>query len=577
MNSNHKADDRFFCPDCCKCLSAEEELIEHQNTEHGNKKALTHTCDICGQEFYFKYKLDEHMYIHTGRKAHGCDKCSERFVSRKELDRHVAEHSQEVSFHCNTCDKTFGSIDQLQRHVKLHTGHGKYPCSICGASFRWKSQLSSHMVVHSQDFDFICGVCNKQFKRKRDLTRHVKIYHDTKPPYTCFECNKDFHSPFNLHKHKSETHWKRADAEDFPCRHCSGYFRFKKDLIRHEAKVHPPRPFVCTICQKRFTMMKFLEKHFELHHEDVVMIEGESYTIVKTEKVENTGANTGGETGEPGSIEQVITEEFHATRMEIDGTGDTNFENGSEPMFVVENVDTLTNGELLSQLKQAGEANQITVTEAEENVYQTSIINQEHLENQQPISEAITLAHLSEQQTVIDPTQELVPMIIENREQMEVAKQPVPQVIHVSTNTAPQTPKAQMLIPKVVTLPQPTTLSVTQPQVIKIQPKSLPATISFSPIGVTNADGGHKVNKVYIQRKVLPVSSKANTGGNVKILSVSGGQQTGTNVTPAVTSLTGVSTALHITDNTIIAGMVPTTAEDLVSADEVVEQAQSSV
>ncbi|XP_060566669.1 gastrula zinc finger protein XlCGF57.1-like [Ruditapes philippinarum] len=264
LNNYHKADDKHFCKTCLECLPSEEDLVEHEANNHANKRALTHKCEICEMEFHFKYKLDEHMYQHTGEKAHACEKCPERFISRKDLDRHMIDHQQEVSFRCNTCEKTFSTIDELQSHVKLHTGNAKYSCSLCHASFRWKSQLTSHMVVHSADRDFKCTFCARKFKRKRDLIRHVKIYHDTKPPYTCTECNKDLHSPYNLMLHKTETHWKETDIEPgkFPCINCTGVFGLQSDLQRHLEKVHPPRPNICILCMKRFTLFKFFTKTF---------------------------------------------------------------------------------------------------------------------------------------------------------------------------------------------------------------------------------------------------------------------------------------------------------------------------
>lgn len=379
LNNNHRADDRFFCEDCCQCLESMDQLKEHQVSEHSGKKSLTHTCDVCGMEFYFKYKLDEHMYIHTGRKAHTCEKCQQRFVSRKELDRHILEHSQEVSFRCNTCEKSFSSIDQLQSHVKLHTGGGRYMCRECGASYRWRSQLTSHMVVHSNDYDFQCDICQKQFKRKRDLNRHVKIYHDTKPPYTCTECNQDFHSPFNLHKHNTDVHWKRQDAEgDYPCTHCTGIFKVKSDLQRHIVKVHPPRPFVCINCHKRFTMMKFLEKHFELKHEGEAMEEGVNFEVreIKSEEEHDLDQLGDDDMAVDGTIEADIENAELTEVHEIDGemveVGDSHHGHSDTKMQIHEIHAMETDGETVIDAARLGI-------------------------DSQPISEAITLAQFSQQ------------------------------------------------------------------------------------------------------------------------------------------------------------------------------------
>ena len=279
-------------------------MEEHKIEAHSNKKQLTHTCLHCGEEFYFKYKLDEHTFQHTGIKSHKCEKCSAAFISRRELERHVADHSMEVSFHCNTCDQNFASIQDLQSHVTLHAGRGKFQCSECNMTFKWKSQLKAHMISHSETRAFPCSTCNKDFKRVKDLKRHQRIYHEMKPPYTCNECNLDLGSPFNFIKHEKSVHSAEAvkeTARGFECTHCSGAFKLKEDLDHH-MKIHQPKPYICSTCSKEFSKLKFMKKHLCLKHGIEEAIENEHYTkiIIKSEAEEN-----GMEEGEINGIENV--------------------------------------------------------------------------------------------------------------------------------------------------------------------------------------------------------------------------------------------------------------------------------
>ena len=287
LNIHHKDDTHHFCIDCCACFESEVALTDHIVEAHSNKKQLTHTCSHCGEEFYFKYKLDEHMFKHTGIKAHKCEKCTLAFVSRRELERHIADHSMEVSFHCNTCDQTFASIQDLQTHVTLHAGRGKFVCSECNLSFKWKSQLKAHMVSHSDNRAFSCDMCEKEFKRMKDLRRHVRIYHESKPPYTCTECNQDFHSPLNLLKHEKSCHSEAAQSERFyECHQCSGAFKLKEDLDRH-MKIHQSKPYICMTCSKEFSKLKFIKKHLLLKHNCETAVELEHYRKIKPEGNEN--------------------------------------------------------------------------------------------------------------------------------------------------------------------------------------------------------------------------------------------------------------------------------------------------
>ncbi|WAR25515.1 ZN546-like protein [Mya arenaria] len=411
----HKEENRHFCPDCCKCLDTEEALVEHESTVHANKRALTHTCEICDMEFHFKYKLDEHMFQHTGRKAHSCNKCSEKFISKKELDRHLAEHSQVVSFSCNPCEKSFETIDELQRHIKIHVGTGRFLCSICSQTFKWKSQLTNHMAVHSNIRDFTCTICMNKFKRKRDLTRHIKVFHDTNPPFTCTDCNEDFHSAEGLHSHNTETHWKRADEIDnyFSCTKCSGMFKIKRDLDLHVSKVHPPRPYLCKLCSKRFTMMKFLSKHFELKHEDVEMIEDTNFVIKPQNDVHIQAVRV--DQSEYQSIDELIR---NATQ---------DVENHME----TEQTDLDKDGTMEQEVHMVSDQNEGLVFQTEEINGTENLADSETIVEgitEQPMSEAITLAQLSQQVT----NEVLIPVFLQENSQ----EQQIHESQHVSLNSS---------------------------------------------------------------------------------------------------------------------------------------------
>lgn len=485
LNNYHKADDKHFCKICLECLPSEEELAKHEATNHANKRALTHKCSICEMEFHFKYKLDEHMYHHTGKKAHACEKCPEKFISRKDLDRHMIDHQQEVSFRCNTCEKTFSTIDELQSHVKLHTGNAKYSCSLCQASFRWKSQLTSHMVVHSADRDFKCTFCARKFKRKRDLIRHVKIYHDTKPPYTCTECNKDLHSPYNLMLHKTETHWKETDEEPgrFPCSNCTGVFGLYTDLQRHLDKVHPPRPNICILCMKRFTLFKFLEKHFETKHEGVEMEEGTNYEIKEEPKVVIENDKT--ETADLGGLEMDIenlnnNQDYQITENDI-GDNDDNLEDIADKSDV-ESQDMIT----IEGINQHNVEDYTAEDAATSNASEMAV----------PIPEAITLAQFSQQVSADD----IIPVFLQ--ESNSIDQQPAQVLQEITAVPASAVPPSmasnyknivKVLQPQVVTISQqqlapisnpPMVVSVENPEVVSV-PQSHVVTIQ-QPQGVNN-------------------------------------------------------------------------------------------
>lgn len=422
------------------------------------------------------------MYQHTGRKAHECDKCSLKFVSRKELERHRTEHSQEVSFSCNTCDKSFLSVGELQNHLRMHTGNGKYTCPICSVPFRWRSQLTNHMVVHSNDHDFNCSMCEKKFKRKRDLTRHVKIYHDTKPPYTCTECNEDFHSPFNLHQHKSETHWKKQDELEsyYSCRKCSGMFRIKSDLERHMNKVHPPRPYLCTLCSKRFTCLKWLEKHFEVKHPAESLLEGGNYEIhpVKQEAVVTEV-----------TAEEIAETEVDELNMAIESTNQDVKEVNLDHVYADGTAVQVDDGSV--------EQNVVVVQTIDDQIVSTSV--QPHT----PMSEAITLAEFSQQAT----GNTVIPVFLQSAEQT-VEEEVVSKIDQQgdgqsATSLLPQPPKLQR--PRTTKIPQ--IIKITRSTAEGLMNQTMTLSSTGQPVRVyKNATTTDQRIK---QIRIIPLSSAA--------------------------------------------------------------------
>lgn len=508
--NHHKEEGKHFCRTCCACLGSEEELIQHEVVEHSNKRQLTHTCVICNEEFHFKYKLDEHMYQHTGEMAHACEKCPLKFISRRELDRHVAEHQQEVSFRCNTCEKTFSNIEELQVHVKLHTGNAKYICSVCRATFRWRSQLTSHMVVHSNDQDFKCGLCIKKFKRKRDLSRHVKIFHDTRPPYTCVECRKDFHSPVNLMQHKIETHWRNQDIEPgkFACKHCTGMFGIKPDLDRHLSKVHPPRPFICIPCSKRFIKIKFLEKHFEVKHEGEKMEEGRNYEVKNLNKTETIAKN------------EIVTEDGNMS-VEVETVNlDENEGN------MVQESNELEQNALVIQGVEMLPAHEFTANNVEQEKSTPEITI--------PIPEAITLAEFAQQGT----GDSVIPVFLQH----DISK------LHQDTH-AVETQRAHILATKAVTSsPQVITAgsstvaaskSSVIPQIVKIpRPQVVQIGQSVVPLSNTGQSETVVASSAEVSKPVLttavkiPILNKGTNQGTHVIVQKLSGPRKGITIIP---------------------------------------------
>lgn len=122
----------------------------------------THTCDICGKSFAFKYQLIVHRRYHSERKPFICQVCGQAFTSTLELTTHGKAHDGNNMFTCNVCYHVFANDASLERHMKRHSTDKPFGCSICQKTFSRKEHLDNHFRSHTGEtpFRFVSYLCN---------------------------------------------------------------------------------------------------------------------------------------------------------------------------------------------------------------------------------------------------------------------------------------------------------------------------------------------------------------------------------------------------------------------------------
>lgn len=83
----------------------------------------SHSCEVCGKTFSFKYQLIVHRRYHNRRKPFICQVCGQAFVSTVELSAHGKSHDNNGNsmFTCNICYHVFANEASLERHMKRHS------------------------------------------------------------------------------------------------------------------------------------------------------------------------------------------------------------------------------------------------------------------------------------------------------------------------------------------------------------------------------------------------------------------------------------------------------------------------
>ncbi|XP_011496431.1 PREDICTED: pair-rule protein odd-paired [Ceratosolen solmsi marchali] len=145
---------------CGKLFESLHDIVAHLTVEHvGGPEFTTHACfwQGCsrkGRAFKAKYKLVNHIRVHTGEKPFPCpySGCGKVFARSENLKIHKRTHTGEKPFKCEfpTCDRRFANSSDRKKHSHVHTSDKPYNCRVsgCDKSYTHPSSLRKHMKVH---------------------------------------------------------------------------------------------------------------------------------------------------------------------------------------------------------------------------------------------------------------------------------------------------------------------------------------------------------------------------------------------------------------------------------------------
>lgn len=122
-----------------------------------NHTCFWENCPREGRPFKAKYKLVNHVRVHTGEKPFPCPfpGCGKVFARSENLKIHKRIHTGEKPFRCEFegCDRRFANSSDRKKHSHVHTSDKPYNCKVrgCDKSYTHPSSLRKHMKVHGKD------------------------------------------------------------------------------------------------------------------------------------------------------------------------------------------------------------------------------------------------------------------------------------------------------------------------------------------------------------------------------------------------------------------------------------------
>lgn len=145
---------------CGKEYQSLQNVVDHLRDEHltnalGNYSCFWRDCPRLGVPFKAKYKLVNHLRVHTGERPFVCTYlgCKKVFARTENLKIHIRTHTGEKPFLCEYpgCSRRFANSSDRRKHIHVHTLEKPYRCKFhgCNKCYTHPSSLRKHVRTHT--------------------------------------------------------------------------------------------------------------------------------------------------------------------------------------------------------------------------------------------------------------------------------------------------------------------------------------------------------------------------------------------------------------------------------------------
>lgn len=149
----HRKKGRVYCPKCDVKLMSYYQKLKHLVEVHG-EEPLSFPCTMCERIFETRRTLTIHRRKeHLKDYRYECQCCGQKFFTRFALNNHMPTHTGERNFKCKVCEKCYPRLKTLKDHMRIHTNDRRYRCHVCGQAFIQNCSLKGHMKSQHPEYE----------------------------------------------------------------------------------------------------------------------------------------------------------------------------------------------------------------------------------------------------------------------------------------------------------------------------------------------------------------------------------------------------------------------------------------
>ncbi|KAM7420507.1 hypothetical protein PAMA_014969 [Pampus argenteus] len=236
-------------------VDEEDEVEEEEGPNNESSHSVNYCCSVCDLQLSSKFKLQDHMNLHTGARPYCCAECGKRFCQIYNYRVHLRTHAQTKvdRLVCRVCLRSFVSQEDLKVHLsRTHFEDQFYECDLCKRVFTSLKECEYHVQLHKCFLGVNCDVCGRNFNSPKSLARHQKkTCHRN---FKCTDCTKIFTKKNALLKHS----FSHLGLLPYTCVRCHSHFRLAKLYRQHKCE---PERIHCVACLREFLSQEDFQQH----------------------------------------------------------------------------------------------------------------------------------------------------------------------------------------------------------------------------------------------------------------------------------------------------------------------------